>query len=361
MKNKNKLIMMLIFCLVVLGGCVDTDYEVKRLRNKTEIKYSKKQLIKMTHEKYSDSYRIFGNSVNNLQNKIHACKYNNRIYYCGKDIRGIYSVELSGKNEKNINNDRATFLNVYKDRLYYINNIANNNTELVSVKLDGKTDRRVICENVGQILIRNDKLVYVTNLKCLMGKIPAYVGGKMISYGLNRNGKKKIFDAGYGSSVIIDEKTVLASSPIIQSYISANGKRIYPQWSKNHPKIQFLGAYENYIVVLLDKSTDNVDDQVCAIEKDGACYKIIPCKDVKSKILVGKNFYYYNKNKFMSFDLISGRKIKLFEYEYKDSDLFDFEGIIYTRINNKFIAMYDTNKKKVTDEFSNYLEKKIDN
>ncbi|AWZ47879.1 hypothetical protein C3495_03200 [Clostridiaceae bacterium 14S0207] len=361
MKNRNKLVTMLIFCLLVLNGCRNTEYEVKKLRNKEEIKYSKSKLVGMTHEKYSDSYRIFGNSVNNFQNKIHASKYNDRIYYCGKDIRGVYSVELSGENEKKINNDRATFINVYKDRLYYINNSGNNNTELISVKLDGKTDRRVISENVDQVLIKNDNLVYVTSLKCLMGKIPAYVGCNMISYGLNKNGEKKIFDAGYGSSVIIDEKTVLASSPIIENYISVNGKKIYPQCYKNHPKIQFLGSHENYIVVLLDKSTDNVDNQVCAIEKDGACYKIIPCKDVKSKILVGKKFYYYKFNDFMCFNLENGRKTKLFEYVYKDSDLFDFEGIIYTRINNKFIAMYDTNKKKVTDEFSNYLEKKIDN
>lgn len=357
MKNGNKFIIMLIFSLLVLNGCRNTEYEVNKLRNKEEIKYSKSKLIKMTHEKYSDSYRMFGNSVNNFQNKIHASKYNDRIYYCGKDIMGVYSVELSGENEKKINNDRATFINVYKDRLYYINNIGNNNTELISVKLDGKTDRRVICENVDQVLIKNDNLIYITSLKWLMGKIPTYVGTKMISYGLNKDGKKEIFDSGYGASVIIDEKTVLAFSPIIQNYISVNGKKIYPQCYKNHSKIQLLGAYENYMVVLLDKSTENLDNHVCAIEKNGTCYKIISGKNIKSKILVNKEFYYYKFNDFMCFNLENGRKTKLFEYSYNESDLFDFDGIIYTRINNKFIPIYDTNKKKIDNEFNVYLGK----
>ncbi|WP_270566687.1 sigma-70 family RNA polymerase sigma factor [Clostridium beijerinckii] len=330
------------------------DSSDKKAKDEIVIRYNK-----------NDFERSEGNSVNNFYKKNQIALYNDKIYFNDASGTGLCSIGVDGNNAERLNDDKPSFINVYKDKLYYINTIDEKNNELICVSLDGKSNKIVIDKNVTSALVTNNKLVYIATGEMATGRISGYNFMNFIKVDLATN-KKEISKSGYGGSYIIDENLYKSFSTSCWNYIGDLRKdsMIFPndknQWNY---EMKFMGANDEFAIVQLsDPNGDKkpYSNKVLAINKNGqgdTNFLTDIDADIKGYILVGDEFYYYKENDLYCYNLKDKINKQLFKSAYADSDLFEFNGVIYA-VGNPIVPIYDTKEKRVFE--NNITDNNID-
>ena len=149
-----------------------------------------------------------GNSISNLQNSGIATIQGNTIYYCKLgDKAGVYKIQQNGKNETKIKYTNASYLNAYKNYIYYLEQDEDLNTfNIIKSRKDGKEREKLVKEVDSSVITVADNWVYYfkdkvlhriktngkDNMKVLDESILNYsVDGNYIYYIYN-NGEKNI-------------------------------------------------------------------------------------------------------------------------------------------------------------------------
>lgn len=336
-----KLIGIALLCcttIIVCSGCgrtTETESKTTLSTAPTTMELSK------TEDKH-DNERSYGNTINNMYKKKQVAMYDGYIYYSSDDNTGLYKGDNMNKDSiEKLNDDNPMFINVYKDKLYYI--CKNDNIEnqvLVKVDLDGVSNKTVIDSNVKSAIIQNDKLMYVV-----------YESSSKSGY-VNTSAKEMDLKTGKittlnlsDPSMIINGKISINTSRGADKFIQLENGKTVPD--SNGASIDILSANDDYIIARIDNYGNGFDNAVYAVKSDGTFIKIVemPLADEidKRSILVNNTFYYFQGNNFMKYDIEEKKKSKLFE-DICDGELFEFDGIIYVDMDYILSPIYDTAK-----------------
>lgn len=113
-----------------------------------------------------------GNYSGNLLNEGLVCEYKNRIYFSNLDEQGtLYSMDSNGTDVKKVYIDKASFINVYGNSIYYArrNNTLNDNvgsffafnrTGMYRINLDGTNITPLYDKATGLLALSGNQVLY---------------------------------------------------------------------------------------------------------------------------------------------------------------------------------------------------------
>jgi len=100
----------------------------------------------------NDGQKLYKININGTDNKAYSINsINNWIYYA--DGNKLYKIETNGNNETKLCDDQVFKINIYNNKLYYINN--KDNESIYKINLDGTSREKVSDKKNRQIIISN--------------------------------------------------------------------------------------------------------------------------------------------------------------------------------------------------------------
>lgn len=309
-----------------------------------------------TQEK-NEADRSYGNTINNLYKKNQVAEYNGYFFYSSENKKGLYKAKANGKDKEKLNDDNATFINIYKDHIYYVSKIDGTfYYDLIQVDLDGVSNKTVIAKETTSAYITDNKLLYsVHDSTDKNGRI--YI-----------KAKEKDLVSGEIKDINKDANTfrILGGNRFINT-IRGVDKYIKTEYGKQIPNsipatINLISANDQYIVAEInsygEKDADNkaYGNSVYCIGINGENTKLsevaLEQKKYGQAIMADNKFYYWKygitldcvdtKDNNFTTSLLSSRNLA--------GELFEFDGIIYTFVNDTIIPVYDVKNQKFSSE-----------
>ncbi|MDO5517568.1 MAG: DUF5050 domain-containing protein [Clostridium sp.] len=355
---KKILVMIITLCSVINVGCSSNkiNQEGSISEDKVIEENAASNTASNTKSELKDSDRNYGNTINNLYKKKQICMYNNKFYYSNDNDSVLYKCDKDGENVEKLNEDNPTFINIYKDKLYYICSNNSADLKLIKVDMDGQSNREIIDTNVKSAFINNDKLLYI---KIDSVSKNGYIHSTAHEVDLIK-GENKQLSPDENVSVMLNEKTYIETSRGSDRYIKIDENINLP--SDNSATISLLSANSEHIIVRIDSigrtdsNGNSFDNSIYDIGYDGSIKKIIQGSlkdddnDKGNSIIVKNKYYYFKDGSLMELDLDSNKEIKRFTVLSNNHELFEFGGIIYSDLNNVITPMYDTVNNEIMDE-----------
>ena len=143
--KKIKIILLITLCISLLTGCA------KQAETKVED----------TTNKVKEEY-LFENDAKNINQGGKIARYKDTYYYSEiKDGGKLYSKPVSGEGEpKKINDDVPLSINIYNDKLYYINYAQKGKSPVIVLDIQDTSKREVLQDrNAMDMLIKDDKII----------------------------------------------------------------------------------------------------------------------------------------------------------------------------------------------------------
>ena len=117
------------------------------------------------NETKMNSGYVNGNTAGNLYNGGLFCEYNGVIYFSNPSDGGkLYSMDADGKNLKKLTNDRATYINVDDNYIYYIRNNSGSNLDFNFVAFHRNALVRVDHNGKNLLLLDTEPCLYASLL-----------------------------------------------------------------------------------------------------------------------------------------------------------------------------------------------------
>lgn len=310
-----------------------------------------------TEKSQTDESRSYGSDIANYWNLTSASEYNNEIYYSVFGTTGLFKSGINGDTPIKLNSDNAINVNIYKDKIYYINAYDTNKTELIKVNLDGETDKEVISENAYSMRIIDDKLIYMESIDGLVAtedttKEPKN-DYKVIDLKNNIEITSTIKD---GQTLIIDENTFFSqySTSNTPKILDNSGNVICELKDVN----QIIALTEEYFVV--NKDNNETDSNVYIIDRSGATTEIPNLTKTEYSVLIGDDYYYFNNDDFQRYNITTNKVENICKIEkvnnkqseddiYVNQGLFNFDGIIYAPFEGSLIPIYNTKTNEIEE------------
>lgn len=314
-----------------------------------------KELAK-TEEK-NEADRSYGNTINNLYKKNQVAEYNGYFYYSSEDKNGLYKAKANGENKEKLNDDNAAFINIYKDHIYYVSKIDGTfYYDLIQVDLDGVSNKTVIAKETTSAYISDDKLMYtIHDSTDKNGKISITAKEKDLT-----TGEIKDINTDANTFRILGGNRFINTIRGVDKYIKTSYGRQIP--NSTPATINLISANNQYIVAEInsygEKDADNkaYENSVYCIGFNGENVRLgevaLEQEKFGQAIMVDSKFYYWKDgitldcvdtkdNNFVT-SLLSSRKLL--------GELFEFDGIIYTFVNDTIMPIYDTKNQKLSSE-----------
>lgn len=334
-----KIIIIIAIATTLLSGCGKSTPNTMQTLDKNPVQETKTK----------DSSRSFGNTVSNFQYPKFAAEYDEYFYYSSVESNGVFRFSKESDDYTVLNNDKGTYLNAYKDKLYYIDN---SNLNLIKVDLDGVSNREVIDSLVSSILIKDDILLYSKSIP--HENSDGFNSINLIKIDLKTNQKlsdKNVADRSYR---FIDENRFISGSRDLFNILFIDGKMVFPKDNTGY-MLNVIGSTKNHV---LCSATDFDDNRsFLLIDNNGDISEInIPFNS--NYIVADNKVFYSNFAGFGYVDIETKENKKLHNHSMNESKtLFEFDGIIYAYSVTSLDAVYDLDKETVLEKYASEPEK----
>lgn len=328
----NKLFYLLILSIFLFIGCDNSsDFSINKDTDSPPI------------TKSSDEDRTYGNSINNYQPPIYLAEYDNNFYYCNSELPGIFKLNPQTSKWNKLSDDKGSYLNIYKDELYYINSTG----DIVKMDLDGKSNRKLVALSASSFLIQNDILLYSKDTP--HENKDGFSDFSLVQVDLKTNEIISDEIKSSRSFHFADENRYICGSRELFNYISINDELVYPRDNKEHI-ITLIGATKDLLISKVNDFSDNTS--FLSVTNNGSINTLdLP---INSAYLVADNKIFYSNSTGVSYiNLATNEKVLLHKHPMvKDSNLFEFNNIIYSYTKDALEPMYDISKNTLLGKYS---------
>ena len=333
--------------------------------DESKIKVEKVEEKKVIEE--NDYERSFGNYQCNFKNTMQMAEYNGKLYYCNNDENkqsyGLYKSDLDGENVEILNNDKASYINIYKDKIYYINDLGDNNFEMVKVDLDGKSNRESQ-SNIVKLLIDDNKLMYIERgEEAGQGHLSGWKIHRLVVVDLNTNQELSRKIVGFNTPEIVDSETTISHSPSVEYYISVNGSNsetFNTDTSRSH-NIEFIGKCNEDSVLRIGGFTEGLyNNEIYLYSKADNTVNLLLGNTISSVLAFGDYVFYFDGRTFKVKNVRTLEEKSYGQYSNSESEMFVFDDMFYIMGENHLIPAYDLKENNITNEFKNMLSEQVE-
>lgn len=303
MKRNIVLILSIGLSILIFTGCKD-EQNIKNTSPKTDVKTEEIGVI--------EDNRDYGNTAGNIAKGGNITLYKNKYYYSEYKDGGKLYFKCKGDNEgTKINDDIASSINAYKDKLYYVNTKEEGLTELVVMDIDNPESKKIKGNDVMSILIKDNKLISIYAKEELSGHMEGYRAIEAEVENLE-TGNIEIYKLGYGNSTIIDEERFINFSTMIGNYISNKEDLVFPKNNEFESMITLIDTNNDLVYVHIDEFYGKIKSGIYEIDKENN-YKFIV--DGKDGVVINDILYYLTEDGIYSMSLKDNIKTKLMDYK----------------------------------------------
>lgn len=312
-----KKVLKILIAILILGGII-AGIIIYMMSNKFE---------------YNDDNAV-GNTAGNLYNGGNFCEYGDYIYFANpNDYNQLYRMDLEGKNRELVFADKASYINVCNDYIYYVRNNHSKNTEMVlrgslfgiyrleigskdvTELHDGIVDSLALCGNKLYFRSYNDTELITVRSIMIDGESEKEVtdsditpvsvyNGNMYYANVDRNHDIMLLNAADDSTT--DIKVGNYYMPVVEEnilyYIDVdnNYKLVKEDFSTGETVVLTDDKCINYNVstkygVIFYQVENHVEDhRLMRMDLDGENEEMVEIGDC-TKINITKNYTYYHK------------------------------------------------------------------
>lgn len=357
MKFKN-IIIGLVIASSLLTGCSEKGKEINSIKDVIDVA-DVTDVTDVTDVKSvkTDMERSYGNTVENFEKVNQVAEYDDNLYYSSSENNCLYKSSIKGENVVKLNEDKATYINIYKDNIYYINNpyISEEKTsELVKVDLDGVSNREVLATEVSKAFIKDDELIYLVYIDGSAKKNGGFLDFNKVVVDLKTNSEIENTLFVNGGATIIDKYTYIKFSKSLQNYIDSNNKFLFPE-DRSANFINLVGVSEEKIIVNITSAESNSDyNGIYSIKRDGIFNRVYD-KNIKNGIVASNKLYFFDGDEFKFIDLNDNKEESISSFNIDNYELFQFDDIIYNFNKENLIPIYNTKTMEIANEFKSYI------
>lgn len=254
--KKLKIVSLIIISLLVLVGCSKKQEELSK-------EESKEEQVEVVLE----------NSPKNIAEGGKIAKFKDTYYYSEiKDNGKLYSKSTKKDSQPvKINDDIPGSINVYDEKLYYIDYSQKGKTQLVILDINDPTKREVIEEELMTMLIKDDKLIGAYRGEDGTGHMEGYSLIEIKVTDLKTNEVINRYDAGYGQVNIIDENRYTGFSTVIGNYINditKENQMLFPEDNSETFMFSFVDVNEKGVFINVEPGTGHLLPQIYWVYND---------------------------------------------------------------------------------------------
>ena len=349
-----KTILIITLCIFLLTGCTkQAETKVENIDNEVKEEY------------------LFENNAKNIEQGGKIARYKDTYYYSEvKDGGKLYSKSISGKGEpKKVNDDVPGSINIYDDKLYYINYAQKDTSPVVVLDIKDTSKREVQDRDVMTMLIKDNKMITAYRGEDGTGHTEGYSYIDVEVSDLKTGEVIDTYSPGYGSITLIDESKYISFSTMVGNLVMDNNgdKVLYPLEDKRDFMISYVGENEKGILINATE-TGNVeipgiywlynDGGYTSVATPDSTIDIQPDEYVVNGVSTDEDLFYFTEESMNVLNYKSDKSIRIMDYNLEITDgLYKFENTLIILKENGDWEEFDLNKLK-EEANSNQVEEK---
>ena len=334
--KKIKIILLITLCISLLTGCA------KQAETKVED----------TTNKVKEEY-LFENDVKNINQGGKIARYKDTYYYSEiKDGGKLYSKPVSGEGEpKKINDDVPLSINIYNDKLYYINHAQKGKSPVIVLDIQDTSKREVLQDrNAMDMLIKDDKIIIAYRGEEGRGHVEGYYYIDVEVSDLKSGEVIDTYSPGYGSVTLIDESKYISFSTIVGHRLmdEKEDKLLYPSEYERNFMINYIGENEKGILINAEYTANQETPGIYLVYSNGE-HESVATQDegIVNGVSTDEDLFYFTDVSMNVLNYKNNKSMKIMDYSLEISDgLYKFENTLIILKENGDWKEFDLDELK---------------
>lgn len=334
--KKLKIILLMILCIFLLTGCAkQAETKVGDNTNKAKEEY------------------LFENDAKNINQGGKIARYKDTYYYSEiKDGGKLYSKPVSGEGEpKKINDDVPISINIYNDKLYYINCAQKDKSPVVVLDIQDTSKREVLQDrDAMKMLIKDDKIIIAYIGEEGRGHVEGYYYIDVEVSDLKSGEVIDTYSPGYGTVTLIDESKYISFSTMVGHRLmdEKEDKLLYPSEDERDFMINYIGENEKGILINAEYTADQETPGIYLVYSNGE-HESVATQDegIIDGVSTDEDLFYFTDVSMNVLNYKNNKSMKIMDYSLERTDgLYKFENTLIILKENGDWKEFDLDELK---------------
>lgn len=313
--KKLKIILLITLCISLLTGCAkQAETKVGDNTNKAKEEY------------------LFENDAKNINQGGKIARYKDTYYYSEiKDGGKLYSKPVSGEGEpKKINDDVPISINIYNDKLYYINCAQKDKSPVVVLDIQDTSKREVLQDrDAMKMLIKDDKIIIAYIGEEGRGHVEGYYYIDVEVSDLKSGEVIDTYSPGYGTVTLIDESKYISFSTMVGHRLmdEKEDKLLYPSEDERDFMINYIGENEKGILINAEYTADQETPGIYLVYSNGEHESVVTQDEgIIDGVSTDEDLFYFTDVSMNVLNYKNNKSMKIMDYSLERTDgLYKFE------------------------------------